>query len=318
MITGELTAVSQTAGLIAAASQKATQPTFKLSQVTVVEQQVLTLQQAGVFPIVVVTGVEAAEVRYRLAGRGVVFLFNETYQDPELFTSLRMGLSFLLNVSQRVIFAPANTPLFTPDTVTRLIAETGDLVTPTFQGQGGHPILMANRLIPDILAYHGKDGLRGYLQTQEARRVRVPVADRGVLLSLHQPEQLLDYYQSHQQSYLHPNLRLNLEDQADVFDQRAKLLLFLIGKTASVSQAAKMMALSLSKAWEVLNRLESALGYPVLLRRQGGRGGSGSQLTAAGLSFLRQFQAWEEAVRAFSRQAFTGRFDQLPEADQTD
>ncbi|MDD2214362.1 MAG: NTP transferase domain-containing protein [Oscillospiraceae bacterium] len=299
----KISRVSQTAGLIAAASQKATQPTFKLDQVTVVEQQVIILQQAGVFPIVVVTGVEAEEVRYRLAGRGVVFLFNQAFQDPELLASLRIGLEFLYQVSQRIVFAPANVPLFTPYTLHKLLTASGDLVTPACRNRGGHPIVIVDRLIPAILNYQGEGGLRGFMAAHEELRIRIPVNDPGVLLTLHQPEELQQYYLANRRSYLHPGLRLNLEDQVNLFDQRAKLLLFLIGKTASVSQAARMMALSLSKAWEVLNQLEAALGFQVLTRRQGGRGGSRSQLTARGLQFLRQFQAWEERVRSFSQQA---------------
>ena len=144
--------ISKFGGLIAAASQKAARPTLELGSITVVKRIVITFQQAGLFPIVVVTGVEANEVKYQLAGRGVVFLHNQEYQDPELLDSVKIGLEFLQNKCERVVFAPSNIPLFAPDTLASLLAQTDDLVTPVYEDRGGHPVVLANGVIPSILS----------------------------------------------------------------------------------------------------------------------------------------------------------------------
>ena len=58
--------------------------------------------------------------------------------------------------------------------------------------------------------------------------------------------------------------------------------------------------MSISKAWDTLNKLEAALGYPLILRRQGGTKGSGSDLTPRGQAFLQAFQQYEERALAQS------------------
>ena len=296
--------ISKTGGLIAAASQKATRPTLKLGSITIVQQIVLTLQQAGVFPIAVVTGVEADEVKYSLAGRGVVFLYNKEYLDPELFASVRIGLEFLKNTSGRIVFAPANVPLFSPATLRSLLGTPGDIVTPSFRQKGGHPVIISNDAIPGILAYRGEDGLRGALAEMEDRRRRVEVMDEGILLNIHRQDELKAHLKKHKSEFIHPYLRLSMEGEEELFSARAKLLLLLIGKTHSVRTAGEMMALSVSKAWNILNKLENALGFALITRRRGGNRGSGSDLTPEGLDFLRAFQRYEEDVRAFSGDRF--------------
>ena len=297
--------ISKVGGLIAAASQKATRPTLKLGGISVIKRIVLTMQQAGVFPIVVVTGVEADEVRYQLAGRGMVFLFNEDFDEPELLDSVRMGLAFLKDRCERVVFTPVNVPLFSQATLRTMLMVEGDIVTPSYHRHGGHPIVLDNRIIPDILAYGGKNGLRGAIAGLEHRRRWVEVEDEGVLLTIHQEAALLRHLKAHEADFLHPNLRLSLEGEEELFSARAKLLLLLIGETHSVRTASERMALSPSKAWDVINKLEVALGYPVLTRRQGGQQGSGSDLTPEGFAFLVAFQRYEEQVLAYSNAQFT-------------
>lgn len=301
--------ISKTGGLIAAASQKAARPTLPLGSITAVERIVMTFQQAGIFPIVVVTGVEANEVKYRLSGRGVVFLHNSEFQDPELLDSIRLGLHFLKDKSDRILFAPVNVPLFTPSTIQTLLDQEGDFVTPAVGDKGGHPILLSNRVIPDILSFTGTGGLRGAMAQIQCDRTRVEVEDNGILLTVHDQAQLVAHLKRHQSAFVQPNVQFTLEQEDTLFNVRAKLLLLLIDETHSVRTASDMMAMSISKAWDTLNKLESALGYPLIFRRQGGTKGSGSDLTPRGRAFLQAYQAYEERALAESRCAFANVFD---------
>lgn len=296
--------LSKTGGLIAAASKRVTQPMLELGGISVVKRLVLTFQQMGLFPIVVVTGVEADEVKYELAGRGVVFVHNEDYEDPELFESVKIGLSFLQGKCERIAFSPVNVPLFLPSTLRALLVSEWDIVTPTYQGKCGHPVVLSDAVIPDILSWSGDEGLRGALNHLARLRSLVGVDDEGILLTIHQQDQLTAYYESNKAAFIHPHLRLSLEREEELFNARTKLLLLLIGQTQSTRTAASMMALSSSKAWDMLNQLESALGYELITRHKGGVRGSSSELTPEGLKFLRLWQQFEERVRASTNAAF--------------
>lgn len=81
--------------VIAAASKKDAVPLLKVGSIPIVRRIVLTLQQAGVFPIVVVTGTEELEVIRQVAPLGVVFIKNKECEKPELFSSVKLGLSYL-------------------------------------------------------------------------------------------------------------------------------------------------------------------------------------------------------------------------------
>lgn len=296
--------INRVGGLIAAASKKASRPTLQLGGISVVERIVLTFQQAGIFPIVVVTGVEADEVKYRLAGRGVVFLHNEEFEDPELIDSVKMGLSFLRGKCERIVFSPVNTPMFLPATLHTLLGTEGEIVTPSYQGRGGHPILFSGTVIPHLLTWQGEAGLRGSLSSMSRVRMPVEVDDEGILLTIHQQNRLQTYYEENKAAFLHPRLRLSLEREEELFNARAKLLLLLVGETHSVRTASTMMALSQSKAWDMLNKLEAALGYDLITRRKGGTQGSRSDLTLQGISFLKAWQGYEEKVIDCTNQGF--------------
>lgn len=103
--------------VIAAASKKDAVPLLKVGSIPIVRRIVLTLQQAGVFPIVVVTGTEELEVIRQVAPLGVVFIKNKECEKPELFSSVKLGLSYLQGKCDRVVFTPVNAPMFFAQTL---------------------------------------------------------------------------------------------------------------------------------------------------------------------------------------------------------
>lgn len=84
--------------------------------------------------------------------------------------------------------------------------------------------------------------------------------------------------------------------------------MFLIEDTSSVKKACELMALSLSKAWDMLNELEKELGYPVVERRHGGSHGGRTALTQEGLKFLKAYQQFENNVFILAQEEFSKQF----------
>jgi molybdate transport repressor ModE-like protein len=295
-------------GIIAAASMKAAVPMLQIGSIPIVERIVITFQQAGIFPIVIITGADEEKLRYQLSGYGVIFLPLGEAEAPPLFDSVKIGLQYLKGKCDRVVFTPVNVPMFSPETLIKLKQTEGDVVTPSYEGHAGHPVVLSDGVCDQILAYDGENGLRGALQTLGDRRVFLPVQDKGILTNVHDQQELQAQLAEHNQALLHPMMHLRIERESAFFDTRLKLLLFLIADTQNVRKACALMGLSYGKAWNMLNRLELELGYQVVERRQGGSRGGKTCLTERGEKFLLTYQRYEETVFNFAQEQFQSLF----------
>lgn len=146
------------------------------------QQVILNFKAAGVDEIVVVTGYQAELVEQEIRGLGVTTLRNLDYATTQMFDSVKIGLSYLQDHCEKILFCPVDVPMFTEATVRQLLKSDGELVFPVCCGKAGHPIVLDSRLVPKILQYEGDCGLRGALDSLETKLVRVPVGDEGILM----------------------------------------------------------------------------------------------------------------------------------------
>ena len=128
---------------------------LKIGSITAVKRIVLTFQQVGISPIVVITGYGAEEIDHDLADYGVIFLRNQHYENSQMFDSAKIGLDYLQTKCDQVIFNPANVPMFSPETIKRMMECGEKLISPSYHGKAGHPLLISSELIPRILSYNG-------------------------------------------------------------------------------------------------------------------------------------------------------------------
>lgn len=301
-------AISRTGGVIAAASRKVAYPLLQIGSIPIIKRIVLSYQQTGIFPIVIVTGTQEFEVKNQLAKYDVIFLHNNDFEAPQLFDSVKIGLQYLRDKCERIVFSPVNVPMFSPETLMLLMDRTDDIVTPEYKAAGGHPVVISSKVIPEILEYSGDHGLQGAIESMEDRRALVEVDDEGILFSVHNPEQLKARLEEHNHALLHSFVNISLVREAAFFNSRIKLLLFLIMDTNSVNQACELMALSLGKAWDMINKLEKELGYPIVERRHGGSHGGRTMLTGQGLAFLKAYQQFEDNIFQYAQNEFIRLF----------
>ncbi len=296
--------ISSYGGVIAAANEKLAFPLCKIGNTTAVQRIVMNYQQAGVFPIVIMSGAEEDEVRYQLSSSGVIFLPPEQSR-PELFETVKTGFHFLQEICDKIVFTPVNVPLFSPRTLRTLMNTPGDIVSPSYRGSSGHPMIVSAEVIPEILTYEGEQGLRGAAASMKDRRVWVDVQnDDGILYTIHHGELPTERMELHHREILHLAAEMSLKKDSTVFDSRTKLLLLLIWKNRSVKAACQQMALSGSKAWEMLNMLEHSLDIKLVERRHGGAKGGRTTLSKQGLLFLREYCRMEEELLLYAQQKF--------------
>ena len=302
--------ISQVGGIIAAASKKDALPLLQVGNIPIIKRIVITYRQAGIFPIVIITGADEKDIKDQLSSYGLIFIRNDNFENPELIESAKIGLRYLKDKCDKVVFTPVNVPMFTPGTLKKLISSSAKVATPSYCGKGGHPIVICNGLIDRLLSYSGKNGLRGALSDLNDERQRIDVDDVGITLSIHNEDQLRERLAEHNRSILNSCVKVSIEKEKAFFDSRAKLLLYLIGDSCSVRKACDDMALSNGKAWSILNNLERELGYAVIERQQGGSKGGNTRLTDKGKNFIIAYQKFEENVLCYAQSEFERLFEE--------
>lgn len=278
-------------------------PLADVGGVSLIRRLVLTLQQANINLIVVITGCESLELRHHLADYEVVFICNENYETSDKFASAKMGLRFLQNLCDKVALVSLKTPFFKSETLRSMCQEEGNAVIPVCQGRRGHPLLIRQEIIPDILAYSGNDGMRGAIG-KIREKTFLDVSDEGVLNIVENGETFDDLIKTHNRQLMHPFVRLSLETGQVFFDKRAKMLLCLIREVHSVQKACEQVGLSRGKAWDLIARMEREMGFTIVQRQQGGGRERKTRLTPEGEYFLASYIEYEGAVRQYAREKF--------------
>ena len=286
-------------------------PMLSIGSISVAQRVIATLSQAGVSKIVMVTGYNAPILERHLAGNGLIFLRNENYETTQMFDSVKIGLNYLHGKCDKVLFTPVDVPLFTARTVKTILDSGAPLACPMCEGKQGHPILIANELIPEILNDCGEYGLKGAMDRCSVPLLRIDVEDFGTIHDADTPEdfsQLLDYHNS---QLVRPVVGISLAKEKPFFDSKIAMLLTLIDETKSVRAAGQRMQLSYSSCWNMIRTLESQLSFTLIERSQGGAGGSTSVLTDRGRLLLERYNAYEKKLKELSTELYDDYFGGL-------
>ena len=286
-------------------------PMLSIGSISVAQRVVATLSQSGVSKIVMVTGYNAVILERHLAGNGIIFLRNDNYEHTQMFDSVKIGLAYLQDKCDKVLFTPVDVPLFTARTVKTILDSGASLACPMCEGKQGHPILIANHLIPEILNDCGEHGLKGAMDRCSEPLLRIDVEDFGTIHDADTPEdfsQLLDYHNS---QLVRPVISVSLNKEKPFFDSKIAMLLTLIDETKSVRAAGQRMQLSYSSCWNIIRTLESQLSYTLIERTQGGAGGSQSRLTQRGRLLLERYTAYERKMKELSMELYDDYFGGL-------
>ncbi|MFA6108738.1 MAG: nucleotidyltransferase family protein [Candidatus Latescibacterota bacterium] len=140
--------------------------------------------------IVVVVGYGAAEVRQVLAGLPVVCAENPEYA-AGMLTSVQCGLHAAGRPGPYLVCL-GDQPVIPAGVVEAILragaAAPGSIVVPTWEDRGGHPVLLPEACLEEVLALPSDRGLDAVVRRPGARVVRLPVEDPAVLRDLDTPE----------------------------------------------------------------------------------------------------------------------------------
>ena len=156
---------------------------------TVIEHIVGELRAGGVTDVVVVTGKDPDRVEAQLANANVRFAHNADFESGML-SSVRVGLQSVGDNWDGVCIALGDQPSIRGETVKMLLDafDGTSIVRPTFDGRGGHPIVIGRGYFDEVLTDFDDVGLRGLFDRRRDSVVSVPIGHEGVLRDMDYPE----------------------------------------------------------------------------------------------------------------------------------
>ncbi|RRD65619.1 NTP transferase domain-containing protein [Fretibacterium sp. OH1220_COT-178] len=270
-----------------------------------VHRAVRTFQRAGADLVVLVSPPDCLDSLKKHVAHMSAFCIAPKSGSPS-FLLLREGLLHLQSKCERVLLASADYPFFSTDAAAAVLASNAPSVVPTHEGKEGYPIGLSTALIPELLQIQEMEeqppfaALKRHIRTFSTLEVR----DRGIILPFDQSSEV-------PQPSVFPELRIRLVRRKPFFGQGSSDLLSLIEETHSVRLACQRMGMSYSKGWKILRDMESEWGTPLILRRQGGKNGGSSSLTAEGRALLEAYRKFEKVVQGMAQEAFQSCFHVL-------
>ncbi|MCQ6281325.1 NTP transferase domain-containing protein [Bacillus sp. EB600] len=164
--------------------------TLPLGQMTVLEQTIAKFE--GLCSrVIIVAGFQAEIIQEEMEKINsknaysfqMKFVFNENFSQG-MFRSVQKGCN---EVNTPTFFlTPGDCPLVKKETVQLLAKHTGNVVIPSFNDKGGHPIKLSSEVKEKILETNPKSNLRVVLSGYEKKYIHVD--DPGVLLDVDTPE----------------------------------------------------------------------------------------------------------------------------------
>lgn len=122
----------------------------------------------------------------------ITTVFNGHYSKG-MFTSIQAGCKVLQSPS--FFMTPGDYPLVRADTIASLAREVGEVIIPSYENHGGHPIRMSEQVREAILRCEPSDNLRLVLNQFDKHYIQV--ADQGVVMDIDTMEDYrrgIDYY----------------------------------------------------------------------------------------------------------------------------
>lgn len=297
-----------TAALIIAAGKNGKgqpfDPAREVGDLSNIKRCILTFQKAGV-ERVVVCGDSEERIEKLVPHMNVTFV--RCPSGAEMLHNVKEGLNFLQGKCEAVLVTHTDVPLFSAETVRRLLEAEGPVCVPVYRGRAGHPICLAADQIPQILSYCGDGGLAGAIRASGAERVTLEVEDKGILANT-RDEDTCENLLSDREEGLRPAFRFLLMREQPFYGPGAHQLLQLTQETGSLLEACRCMGLSYSKGRKIISNLERNMGCPILERTRGGKEGGTSTVTETGQELIRGYTAFCKEAREYLTELFPKYF----------
>jgi molybdenum cofactor cytidylyltransferase len=154
---------------------------------TVIETCLENLLNSKAAEVIVVLGHRQEEIQARIQHLPVKIVINENYSQG-MSSSIKCGIQAVSPDAQAVIIALADQPMISSDIIDRLIeayqTQGKKIVIPTYEGRGGHPILIDLAYREEILNVDPQIGLRQVVWNHPGETRRLTVETDAVIQNI--------------------------------------------------------------------------------------------------------------------------------------
>ncbi len=297
-----------TAALIVASGKRSDRDAFdpgrKVGSISTIRRIVLLFQLSGIKRIVVCG--EDEEVKKLVPSMNLVFL--PAPVEGEMLDCIQMGIAYLQREATEVLVCHVDIPLFSTRTVSALLSAEGEICVPSCKGKHGHPVLLRSGCFSNILAYSSSGGLKAAIGASGFGRTIVEVEDEGILLGVQESQAYDKLLPDHDAGKLRLSFQLRIGREEVFYGPGVHQLLLLTQEQGSLADACKFMGISYSKGRKIVQTMEEQTGSPVLITRQGGKGGGYSKLTEEAKRVIRQYDALQMEAEKMLEDLFAKYF----------
>lgn len=152
-------------------------PLLPFGDSTVIDHCIENLRGAGIDTIIVVVGHRAEDLQLHLQDASVTFAINPE-PSSEMSASIAFGIRALPPSTKAVVVTPVDHPAVPAEVVSRLVScwrNGAPLVVPTWNGRGGHPVVIDLRYREELLALDSTRGLKALFDAHATAVTRLPV-----------------------------------------------------------------------------------------------------------------------------------------------
>lgn len=150
-----------------------------------------TILEAGVSPVVVVTGHGRESVESALAGLPVECVFNADYEHGEMLSSVQAGVRAVAARADSMLLALADQPGVEAATIRALVSTWSEseatVVVPLYDGKRGHPVVISSALFPELLELGENETLKTLMLRYQSSTRAVDLPDPAVVADVDTP-----------------------------------------------------------------------------------------------------------------------------------
>lgn len=258
------------------------------SKINYLKKTIFTLKDLEVEDIYVLLGEHNSKISRELIKSDTIIILDEKYEEHSLFESEFSGISRICNHYEKVLYMSLDLKDISKSAIEKLL-EFNKFTVANFENREVHLALI---LTEDLKKVKGS----GKSLIEELKNINSNWSSVNLSREAKTEEEL------------RCQIKVTIFKDDKFFGPGISRLIKLVDEMGSVKYAANAMNISYSKAWKMIDKMESELGILVVDRKPGGSGGGESVITNEGRQFLNNYELIVKKSKKYTMELFNDIF----------